>query len=328
MTDNTMSAQTPTAKTTKIAPVATLTLNPAVDVSYRVKQLVPEQKAHAHAARFDPGGNGVNVSRALRRLHVPAHCFAILAGEIGQLFFRMISKHVDAPFCVWVDGETRINSTIVQEEPRQQFEVSGIGPYVPEEPLAEITRALLAACAGGLAVLTGSLPQGVPADYYASLIGRLREQGARAVVDASADYLRQVIPHRPFFIKPNRWELEQTLGRSLPDLDAVAQAAQEVRQQGVEYVCVSLGKEGAILAGPEGILHGAIPPVPVVSTVGAGDSMLGGLVAALAQGQSPEEALRLGLACGAGTVQQPGTELFDPEQLPALMAQITLRWLT
>ncbi len=313
------------SRTQAILPVVTLTLNPTVDVTYQVPRLIPDQKVHASAARFDPGGNGVNVSRALRRLHVPARCFAILAGEIGQLFFRMISKHVDAPFCVWVDGETRINSTIIQEEPRQQFEVSGIGPYVPEEPLEEITRALLAGSNGGLAVLTGSLPQGVPQDYYATLIQRLRDVGSRTVVDASSDYLRQIIPHRPFLIKPNRWELEQTLGRSLPDLNGVAQAAWEVHQKGVEYVCVSLGAEGAILAGPEGVLHGAIPPVKVVSTVGAGDSMVGGMVAALAQGGSPEEALRLGLACGAGTVQQPGTELFDPDQLPALMERITIR---
>lgn len=312
-------------KQAAVLPIATLTLNPALDVTYDVPGLITDQKVHAHSTRFDPGGSGVNVSRALRRLHVPARCYAILAGEIGQLFFRLISKHVDAPYCVWVDGETRINGTILQNQPHQQFEIDGIGPSVPQEALSEITEAFVMGCQGGFAVLTGSLPQGVPTDFYDSLIDRLQEQGTRAVVDAGSDYLRRIIPHRPFLIKPNRFELEQVLGRKLTDLDTVADAAWEMHGQGIKYVCVSLGKEGAILAGPDGVLHGTTPPVKVVSTVGAGDSMVGGLVGALARGQDAEDALRLGLACGAGTVQMPGTQLFDPRQLESLRAGVSIR---
>lgn len=301
--------------------LVTLTLNPCVDVSYDVTRLIEDQKVHANANRFDPGGNGVNVARALKRLQVPAVACAALGGEIGALFERLVSGQVDQLHAVRIAGETRINVTLLQQQPRAQYEVSGVGPTLDAATLQRIAADVLRLAGGGFAVLTGSRMPGVPTDYYAGLIERLRAQGARAVVDAQGEMLAQAISARPFLIKPNRFEMEQLLGRRLADTEEVISAAQSVCARGVGWVCVSLGAEGAVLASRDAVYVGRAPQVPVVSTVGAGDSMVAGLLSGFARADAPADALRLALACGSGTAAQPGTELFEPAMLPELRAR-------
>jgi 6-phosphofructokinase 2 len=303
-----------------LPPIVTLTLNPSVDVTYEIETLVDDRKVHADAYRYDPGGNGVNVARALSRLQVPAHACFVAAGEVGQLLQRLLQRQVANAHALWVDGETRINVTLEQRTPGAQYEVIGVGPRLDADVLARMTQTVEHLAGGGYAVLTGSLPPGLPADTYTRLAAGLATRGARVVLDMQGDALRAVLASRPFLIKPNRYELEQLVGRALPTLDAVRDAACGVQAAGVEHVCVSLGADGALLAHPHGVWHGRAPRVAVRSTVGAGDSMLAGLVAALARGGDAGDALRLGLACGSGTAAQPGTELFDAAALPALLA--------
>lgn len=303
------------------SPLITLTLNPCVDVSYDVTQLIEDQKVHANANRLDPGGNGINVARALKRLQIPAVACAVLGGEIGDLFTRLVAGQIDRLQAVRIADETRINVTLQQQQPRAQFEVSGIGPRLDAATLRHITDTVLQLVDSGFAVLTGSRMRGVPTDYYAVLIDALHAQGARAVVDAQGEMLSQAIAARPFLIKPNRFELEQLLQRRLPDTAAVVAAARAICARGVRWVCVSLGAEGAVLVNAAQVYVGQAPAVQVVSTVGAGDAMVGALVGGFARGQAPADALRLALACGSGTAAQPGTELFDPAALPALLAQ-------
>ncbi len=302
-------------------PIVTLTLNPCVDVSYDIDRLIEDQKVHANANRFDPGGNGINVARALKRLQRPAHACAVLGGEIGALFTRLAAPQVEQLHDVRIDGETRINVTLQQQQPRAQFEVSGIGPTLNASALQQVTDMVLRLAGNGYAVLTGSRMPGVPTDYYAEMVNALRRQGARTVIDAQGEMLAQAVAARPFLIKPNRAELEQLIQRRLDNPRAVVEAAQAVCDQGVEWVCVSLGADGAVLVSEEQAVLGVAPHVKVASTVGAGDSMVGALVHAFSRGDTPEDALRLALACGSGTAAQPGTELFDPRALPDLLSR-------
>ncbi|NPA92331.1 MAG: 1-phosphofructokinase family hexose kinase [Chloroflexi bacterium] len=304
--------------------IATLTLNPCLDVSYEFPTLVPDQKVHAEHTRFDPGGNGINVGRALKRLGVPATNLAILAGEIGLLVRRLLQGELDNLVAVEISGETRINCTLLEKSPRTQYEVNGIGPEVPPEALEDVRQKLVRAAEGGFGVLTGSLPAGVPQDIYGDLVARLHQVNARAVVDTRGEMLAAALAQHPFLIKPNRYELELFAGRNLPTLGDVIAEARRLQAQAT-YVCVSLGGEGAVLVGPEGVYHASAPPVQVRSTVGAGDSLVGGLVAAFAQGAPPEEALRLGVACGSGTASQPGTALFEPASLDKLQQGVQVR---
>ena len=302
------------------APIVTLTLNPSVDVTYEIDTLVDDRKVHADAYRYDPGGNGINVARALSRLQVPAHACYVAAGEVGRLLQRLLQRQVAHAHALWVAGETRINVTLEQRAPSAQYEVIGVGPQLDEAVLARMSATVQRLAGRGYAVLTGSLPPGLPADSYARLAAALVARGVRVVLDMQGEALRDVLGCRPFLIKPNRYELEQLVGRALPTLAEVRAAACAVQEGGVEHVCVSLGADGALLAHAHGVWHGHAPQVAVRSTVGAGDSMLAGLVAALARGDAAADALRLGLACGSGTAAQPGTELFDAAALPALRA--------
>ena len=304
--------------------VATLTLNPCLDVSYEFPTLIPDQKVRAEHTRFDPGGNGINVGRALKRLGVPATNLVLLGGEIGLLVQRLVSRELDDFQVVPIPGETRINCTILEKSPRTQYELDGIGPEVPPEALETIKRRFVEAAAGGFGVVTGSLPAGVPTSVYGDLVRRLHAVAARPVVDTRGGMLEKALAQHPFLIKPNRYELETFCGRALPALDDVLQEARRLQTEST-YVCVSLGSQGALLVGPEGAYHATAPRVQVRSTVGAGDSLVGGLVAGFARGWPLEEVLRLAVACGSGTAAQPGTALFDPEDLQTLMAQVQVQ---
>ncbi len=291
-------------------PISVLSPNPAVDMTYELPQLIANQKAHAIATRFDPGGNGINVGRALKRLATAAQNYCVVGGEIGQLLNRLLKDQLDHVDCEAVEGETRINGTFIEREPPVQYEVSGIGPDIPPSQLNALLNRFVEHSAGGFGVLTGTLQKDLPMDLYASLVQRIREQGGRAVVDSHDEALREAIDAQPFLIKPNRYELEAMLGQHFDTTEAIAQAARKIQKRGVDYVCVSLDGEGALLVGPDNCHHATAPAVVVRSSVGAGDSMVAALVAAFAHGHSAAQALQLGIACAAGTVSQPGTELF------------------
>ncbi len=308
-------------------PIATLTLNPCLDVSYEFPTLVPDQKVRADHTRFDPGGNGINVGRALKRLGVPATNCVLLGGEIGLLVERLLAGQLDNLVSVRLAGETRINCTILEKEPRVQYELDGSGPEVSRELLQNVTDRLLPAARGGFAVLTGSLPAGVSKEVYGNLVQTLHQRQSRAVVDTRGAVLNHALTYHPFLIKPNRYELELHCGHKLPTLDAVLAEARHLQEESVTYVCVSLGGEGAILVGPENSYHAIAPHVSVRSTVGAGDALVGGLVAAFAQGKSPAEALRLGVCCGSGTVSKPGTKLFHRDDIDRLLPNVEIHTL-
>jgi 6-phosphofructokinase 2 len=302
--------------------IATLTLNPSLDVSYEVPQLIANEKAHASHGRYDPGGNGINVGRALKTLGVPAANYCVLAGEIGLLVERLVAGLTDDPHTFRVPGESRVGCTIVQKAPRIQYEVSGIGPAVTAEALERVAAGFVSGCGSGYAVLTGSLPPGVPLDTYARLAQRLKSGGAKAVVDAKPDILKLALEVAPFLIKPNRLELEMLVGRSLPQVGDVVREARALQRSGVTHVCVSLGAGGALMVDAEHAYYATAPTVTVRSTVGAGDSLLAGVVAAFAGGRSAQEALRLGVACGSGTATKPGTSLFTLEDVWGQMEEI------
>lgn len=307
------------------APVSVLSLNPALDITYEIGQLLQDQKAHALATRFDPGGNGINVGRALERLQIKAQVFCIVAGEIGLLLKHLLERQLSEVHYEMVKGETRINGTLLERQPGIQYEVSGLGPTVPEAQLAKYLDNFVSRTGQGMAVLTGSTQPGISTKLYAKLVERIRAQGGLPVVDSHDEVLRHAIAARPFLIKPNRFELETLLGYGLPTLEAIATEARKIQQQGVDYICISLGGDGALLTGPENSWHARGPAVTVNSTVGAGDSMVAGLVAGFSREESAPTALRQAIACSASTVSKPGTELFCADELDGLIDRTEIR---
>lgn len=296
--------------------VAVLALNPAVDIGYEVPQLIADRKVQADTTAYHPGGNGINVALALTKLAVPIYCCSVIGGESGDLLLRLLGDGLGSNHKIFrVAGETRLNATLLQKRPPSQYEVASRGPEIPVKVLNELDECFLADCKTGYGVLTGSIPPGVPDDHYRRLVGRIQAQGGRAVVDAHGDLLQQAIEAQPYLVRVNNYVLEMTSRQRLDEIEAVATAARELQQRGIGKLCISLGARGAILLDDANSYHCTAPRVKVLSTVGCGDALLAGLLAADLRGEDLPAMLRLGVICGSATATHPGTLLFTPEEV-------------
>jgi 6-phosphofructokinase 2 len=303
---------------TQDTPVSVLALNPAVDISYEIPQLLEYQKVHARQTWYHPGGNGINIARALAELGVPLHCCSVIGGESGDLLLRLLGDSLgDNHNWFRVEGETRLNTTLLQHSPPAQFEIASDGPEVPLQTLEQITGCFLSSVRDGIAVLSGFVPPGVPDSTYRELAEGIQAQGGKAVVDAHGTVLEEALRARPFMVRLNLYVLEMTVKRRLEDTDQVAEAARGIQQQGIEYVCISLGQDGAILVDADNSYHCSAPKLHKQSTVGCGDALVAGLVTAVRRGDSPQEMLHFGVLCGSATAAHPGTELFTRDDLVA-----------
>ncbi|MCR8913328.1 1-phosphofructokinase family hexose kinase [Marinobacter panjinensis] len=217
-------------------PVAVLSLNPAVDITYEIPQLVADQKVHALASRYDPGGNGINVGRALKRLDAQACTFCVVAGEIGRFLRHQLDAQLDQVSYLEVKGETRINGTILENLTGAQFEVSGVGPEVSTRQWEDLLDRFVTHCSNGLGIITGSLQPDLPRDLYAQAVRRLRAAGGQAVVDSHDELLRNAIDAQPFLIKPNRFELENLTGQPLRNLQDIVREARHLQERGATWV--------------------------------------------------------------------------------------------
>jgi 6-phosphofructokinase 2 len=292
-------------------PVAVLALNPAVDITYEIPQLLADQKVRASQSYYHPGGNGINVSRALRELEIPVSCCSVIGGKGGELLLRLLGDALgDNHQYVEVEGETRINATLLQNQPPSQYEVDSGGPEISQAMLQQITECFLQKTTNSYAVLTGSTPPGVPEATYAELTDRITALNGKVILDAHGAVLKHALEAKPFLLRTNRYVLEMLIKQKLDTVEAVARAAREIQRKGIEYVCISLGNEGAVLLDNSNSYHSSAPRVRVYSTVGSGDAMLAGIIASCLRQQDPREMLRFGVICGSATASHPGTELF------------------
>ena len=303
--------------------IAVLAINPAVDISYEVSQLVPDRKVRAERTRYYPGGNGINVARALAELAAPFRCCSVVGGESGDLLLRLLGDCLGENHSIFrVEGETRVNSTVQQKSPSTQYEIDSSGPEVPADTLDEMDRCFLSACGRGYGVLSGSTPPGVPVTHRRRLAEQIRAQGGRAVVDAYGPVLTEALQAQPYLLRLSRYVLEMKAMQRLDSLEAVAEAARELQQGGVAQVCISLGSDGAILVDADNSYHCAAPRMHVQSTVGCGDALLAGLVTAASRGEDAAAMLRLGVMCGSATAGHPGTELFRLDEVSQLSDKV------
>ena len=307
-----------------MANIAVLSLNPALDVTYKIQKLIDDEKIHSFETRFDPGGNGINVARAFKRLKVKASTCCVLSGKIGTLISDILINDLDDPHFIWGEGETRINCVIQQSDPVSQYEINGMGPAMDSSVLDKLEKNLYVYSKDGFAVLTGSPPLNITYNIYNILCARLKSAGIKCLVDADGALLASAVKSKPYIIKPNIHELERLVKRKLASNFEIASVAADIYNSGIEYVFISLGHKGAMLASKEGIFYGSAPEVPVVSRVGAGDSMVAAILSIIAKGGTSEDALRLGIACGSSTVQMPGTELFTMDLVNDIINEIKI----
>lgn len=295
--------------------IVTLTMNPAVDKSTRVDRVAPDRKLRCESPRREPGGGGLNVSRALRRLDQDSLALFLSGGAMGEILQGLLEEEEVKFQALATHAGTRENLMVREEgEEDHQYRFDMPGPEIRESEWKEALERIRALDPPpAYVVASGSLPPGVPDDFYARLARVVREVEGKMILDTSGAGLREGLKGGVYLVKPNLRELK-ALAEDPSDSgdyeDAQARLAEEIRErQWAEAVVVSMGSAGALLVAEGEREKVSTPTVPIRSRVGAGDSMVAGLVAGLSRGMDLPTATRYGVAAGAAAVMTPGTEL-------------------
>ncbi len=307
--------------------VVTLTLNPAIDETVTLDTLRPGSVHGARAVRFDAGGKGVNVASCLADWGAPVVVTGVL-GEANDSVFKALFavKSIDDRF-FRMPGDTRVNIKLVHDSATTDINLPGL--EITSDILAKLKGALLAlAEQNSFFVLAGSTPAGVDAGIYRDLTAALSARGSRVVLDASGDPLKAALSdraaHLPFCVKPNRAELEGWAGHALPTTESLVKAARGLLARGVGIVAISLGEEGALFASGSETALASLPAIACASTVGAGDAMVAGIVAALRENVTLDRVARLGTAFAAAKLGRPGPNLPARAEVEALAAKVAI----
>jgi len=308
--------------------VATVTLNPCVDKSFSVPRVVPDRKLAAADVRHDPGGGGLNVARVITRLGGEVRALWSCGGGTGERVAQMLAAEGVVHEPIPIEQPVRENLIIEDRSSGEQYRFG-----LPGAPLSEAERAEWLTHVRELSpaylVVSGSLPAGVSVDWYGELLGAASSD-TRVIVDTKREALARALELGVYLIKPNLAELAELTeltelgGEGCEDDDEIEAAAQTIiRSGGAEVVLVSLGRAGALLVTadnpPERLFA---PSVPLRSKVGAGDSLVGGLVAALSRGEPLRDAVARGIAAGTATVMTEGTQLCRREDVERLYPRV------
>ncbi len=306
--------------------IVTLTPNPTIDVSTSIDQVVPFRKLRCAAERRDPGGGGINVARVIKRLGGDVVAVYPSGGAVGQVLHRLAEDAgIAGPFLP-VAQETRENFTVTESGSGQQFRFVLPGPRLEEAEWRQCLDAL-AAVATRLryVVASGSLPPGVPEDFYLQAARIAKDRGAAFVLDTSGAPLRRALDEGVHLIKPNLREFCELFGRPLADRESWIAAARSLIAAGrTEMVALSLGNRGALLVTPDRAWYASALSVPVVSVIGAGDSFLAGMMISLVNGEGLENALRRGVAAGSAALLASGTGLCARADVERLFSGVAI----
>lgn len=298
--------------------IVTLTVNPSLDKSTRLKGLLPEQKIRCEMPHFDAGGGGINVSKAIARLGGSSLSIFTSGGASGKMLEELLEQEQIAIKAIPVRNSTRENLIALDTNTNLQYRFGFPGAEISDAETAAVLESLRQLKPGYL-VASGSLNEGQPADFYQQIAKIAKAASSRFIADTSGDALQKVLETGVYLVKPNVGELAKLIGVERLHTEEVDEAAKELIKKGsAEIVVVSLGPQGAVLVTKEQTEFVPAPNVAKKSTVGAGDSMVGGMVWALSQNKSLKEVVRWGVACGSAATMNEGTQLFKVEDAKRL----------
>ena len=280
--------------------IYTVTMNPAVDYTVKIPQLVLGEVNRTEKEAYFFGGKGVNVSIVLHNLGIKSIALGFVAGFTGQFIRQGIyslgikNEFIELPF-----GMTRINIKIKSDK---ETDINSIGPMIPEDSVDLLFKKMDKLKDGDYLVLAGAVPKNLDTEIYSDIIRHIKAKNIHIVVDAVKDYLLNTLKHNPFLVKPNRTELGQLFDKEINTETDIVIYAKKLQQLGAKNVLVSIGDKGAVLVTEDNqvICHDA-PKGIVKNTVGAGDSLTAGFIAGYMQTKDFEYALRYGLAAGSAT---------------------------
>ncbi|QTD94716.1 1-phosphofructokinase family hexose kinase [Burkholderia anthina] len=303
--------------------IVTVTLNPAVDVATSVEHMVDTHKLRCARPRRDPGGGGINVARTIHRLGGDCVALYLAGGPTGDVLTLLLEAEHLPGMRIRIAGETRENVCVTETSTGREYRFLMPGPLVAEaewrdcaariEAMQPVPRYL---------VLSGSLPPGVPEDLYATLAREARARGSRVVVDAAGRALQAALEAGVYLAKPSLGELGGLAGAILDETAACRKARELVEQGRADIVALTLGAHGAWVVTRDRTLRLPGRPAAVRSTVGAGDSFVGGMVWALARDVPLDDACRYALAASAASVEHPGTALCTRDDVERIHAEL------
>jgi len=306
--------------------IVTVTPNPAVDLSTSVERIVPVTKLRGTSQRRDPGGGGINVARVIKRLGGDASALYPIGGATGELLRRLLDEEGVTSRTFPIAQETREDFFVSEIATGQPYRFILPGPRLSEDEWQQCLR-LLSATAPfpRFVVASGSLPEGVPDDFYARVAAIARQRGARMVLDTSGRALSAAVAEGIDLIKPSLREMRELTAHEPRDAEQWEEAARALIDRGkVSVIALTMGHLGAVLVTRDKVLRAEPIAVKPIGAVGAGDSFLGALIWRLAAGSDLEDAFRQAVAAGAAALLNPGTGLCRPADVERLARQVVL----
>jgi 6-phosphofructokinase 2 len=296
--------------------VLTITLNPAIDVSTNIPFLLPEKKLRCSAPEFEPGGGGVNVSRVLHKMAYFSTAMFMAGGYTGEFFTGLVEKEGIETLVVPIEGSTRQNLIVHDASNDLQYRFGMPGPSIREHEWRRCLDMLRQTKDFAYTVISGSNPAGIPPDFYAEAADIVKEKKSKLILDTSGEALKFALEKGVFLAKPNLGELSHLAGVKELDAGSVVDAARAVINKGhSEILVVSMGAAGAMLITAKEHYHEPAPAIKIKSTVGAGDSMVAGLIIGMQKKVSLREVLKYGVAAGTAATVTAGSGLCTPENI-------------
>ena len=290
--------------------IITITFNPAIDKSTSVAALMPEKKLKCTAPVYEPGGGGINVARAIKKLGGEATAVYLAGGYTGLAFTALLTGESVASIVIETAGVTRENVVVAEIATNQQYRFGMPGPHIAASEWEDCLAVIENINEVEFIVASGSLPEGVPTDIFARIAVIAKKKNAKLIVDTSGEALKQAVSEGVYLIKPNLGELSSLLGKKELNIELIDDVARLIVEKGnCEVVVVSMGAAGAMLVTKEWSQQIIPPTVMRKSTVGAGDSMVAGIVLSLSKNKSLVESVQYGVACGTAATMNHGTEL-------------------
>ena len=307
--------------------IYTVTLNPALDRFIVVEQLLAEDISRILSETAYAAGKSINVSRVIRELGGHSVALGLVGGYEGlQLEGLLINAGVISDF-TRISGETRTNIILREQTKGRQYVIGAAGPEVNATEIGMFYQNFNQIQNMEYLILSGSLPRGVTPNLYGQLILAGKKKNAFIVIDTDGKSLRESIEYQPTCIKPNAYELSRLAERELQTESEIMGFCEKIHQKGIPYILVSRGRKGLLLSSVKQKIKAIAPPVEVDSTVGAGDSVVGGFVLAHSRGKDLADCMRLACAAGTATAQTPGTELCHRAGAEAILPRVELSFL-
>ena len=290
--------------------INTITLNPSLDYIVKVEDFKVGHVNRTSKEDIYPGGKGINVSIVLKNLGVKNRALGFTAGFTGEEIEKLVANHgVDNEFIRLEKGMSRIN---VKLKSKEESEINGMGPDISKNDIEKLYEKLEALKAGDFVVLAGSIPNTLPDDIYETIMKDFKDKEINFVVDATKELLLNVLKYKPFLINPNHHELGEMFNVKLNSKDEIITYAKKLQEIGARNVIISMAGDGAILIEENGeITISDTPKGTLVNSVGAGDSMVGGFLAGIAENKNIKEAFKIGVATGSASAFSEGLATRD-----------------